>query len=791
MGIAVCMLIFVVIQFQTSFDDFHFKKDRIYRVLTERYNADDGSIFYDKSIPFPMPGGLKLAFPQLEQVTPVYASHNDELQVLDIDGTPVRKFKEKDGVFYTDPAFFEIFDFPLLAGSYESLKEPGNVLLTKETAGRYFGDWRAAIGRTVKITGYYGIGAGLFQYPPVALKVSGILAAIPANTDFQLKLVVSYGTDFTGDKMYGFQQPDWNGTAPDFGSYVLLPPNMPVEKFNQQLKVYSRKVLPAGNRNSHVLQSLSAVHYDKAVGNFSNKTVSRQLINALWLIAAFIVLIACVNFINLFTAQAVARSKEVGLRKVLGGTRSQLLTQFICETFLIVAGAAALASIMAAIALPWINQWLEFSLSFDVFNNRVLVLFLIAIMVLVTALAGFYPSIVLSGFNPVDALKSKFTVNAHKGISLRRALVVFQFVVAQALIIGTFIIVKQTNYFMSRPPGFDKDAVVNVPFRPDKKDFDLEDYLSQQLLAHGVEAVSFNSGSPMEDDNNLFTTFKFDHSVQDAGFQTISRFVDDAYVPVYKLQLIAGRNLKPSGPTTEFLVNESFVKKLGLKNPADILNKEISIMGGAIKCPVVGVLKDFNDRSLRHGISPLLVTTNATMYRQASIKISTADISATMQAIKKIWEQTFPDYVYEYQFLDDKIAGFYKQESQLSQLYKISASIAIFLSCLGLYGLASFMAVQRIKEVGIRKVLGATGWNIIYLFSKEFVLLVAVAFFIATPLSWYYMQHWLQDYSYRISLDWWLFAAVALLVIVIALFTVSFQAVKAALANPADSLRSE
>jgi ABC-type antimicrobial peptide transport system permease subunit len=233
------------------------------------------------------------------------------------------------------------------------------------------------------------------------------------------------------------------------------------------------------------------------------------------------------------------------------------------------------------------------------------------------------------------------------------------------------------------------------------------------------------------------------------------------------------------------------VKSLGLKKPEDILNKEVSIWGDVIKCPVVGVVKDFNDRSLRQSVAPLIMATNITMYRQASIKLATTNISSTMQSIKKIWQHTFPDYVYEYRFLDDKIANFYEQENQLSQLYKIFAAIAIFLSCLGLYGLASFMAAQRIKEVGIRKVLGATSANIVYLFSKEFILLIAIAFTIATPIAWYYMNQWLQDYAYRISISWWLFAAGGLAAIIIALATISFHAIKAAMANPVKSLRTE
>jgi ABC-type antimicrobial peptide transport system permease subunit len=789
-GIAVCMMIFIIIQFQTSFDGFHAKKDRIYRVLTEYHHADAANISYAKNVPFPMPEGLKTAFPVLEQVAPVYASHNDELQTLDANGTPVKNFKEESGVFYTSPAFFKMFDFPLLAGSYASLKDPDNVLLTKETAQTYFGDWKTAMGKTIKLTGYYSMGAGLFQFPPVALKVSGILASIPANSDFQLKVVVAYGTDFTGDKQNGFQQPGWEGTASDFGCYVLLPPVVSVGNFNQQLSAYARRVLPPDNKDSYIIQPLNAVHYDTQTGNYSNKTISHELLNVLWLIAVFILLIACVNFINLSTAQAVNRAKEVGVRKVLGSNKAQLQIQFIIETFLIVTGAVVLAAVITVLALPSVNQLLELSLSINILNNPAVILFLLAVIMLVTALAGFYPAVVLSRFNPVNALKSKSTANPAKGISLRRGLVVFQFIIAQALIIGTLVIVKQMDYFMHQPLGFDKDAIVNVPYRPDHNK--PEDYLRQQLLGiNGVQAVSFSSNPPVEDDNNMFTSFKFDGALKDADFQAISKFADDEYVPTYKLQLVAGRNLQPSGWTREFLVNESFVKSLGLKKPEDILNKQISIMGGLIKCPVVGVLKDFNDRSLRNSLAPLLIATNATMYRQVAIKLATTNIASAMQSIKKVWQQTFPDYVYEYRFLDDKVDSFYKQESQLSQLYKIFAAIAIFLSCLGLYGLASFMAVQRIKEVGIRKVLGATAGNIVYLFSKEFILLIAIAFAIATPIAWYFMHQWLQDYAYRIDISWWLFAAGGLAAIIIALATISFQAMKAAVANPVISLRSE
>ena len=786
-GIAVCMMIFIIIQYQTSFDNFHSKKDRIYRVLTEYHHADAATITYGKDVPFPMPLGLKTAFPQIEQVAPIFASHDDQLIIPDENGTSTKTFKEDKGLFFTEPSFFKIFDFPLLAGSYASLKEPNNVLLTKEIAEKYFGDWKTAIGKTIKLE----VGGYIFEHGTHILKVSGILATIPANTDFQLKLVVAYGTGATGSIMA--KNTDWEDrTNSGFGCYIMLPPNISADNFNQQLRAYSAKVESPDDKDSHIIQPLTAVHYDTQTGNYSNKTISHQLLNVLWLIAAFILLIACVNFINLKTAQAVYRAKEVGVRKVLGSNKSQLQIQFIVETFLIVTVAVMLATVITILALPYVNQLLELSLSFNILSNPAIILFLLSVTIVVTALAGFYPSIVLSRFNPVNALKSKITASTAKGISLRRGLVVFQFIIAQALIIGTLIIVQQMNYFMNQSLGFDKDAIINVPFRVDSAWFSKVDYLKQQLLSvNGVQAVSFSSNTPVEDADDMWSTFKFDNATKEADFKAITKFADNEYVPAYKLQLVAGRNLQPSKFTQEFLVNESLVKSLGFKKPEDILNKEISIWGDKIKCPVVGVLKDFNDRSFRNDLAPLLITTNNTMYSQAAIKLATTNISSTLQSVKTIWQQTFPDFVYEYRFLDDKIESFYKQENQLAQLYKIFAAIAIFLSCLGLYGLASFMAAQRIKEVGIRKVLGATAGNIVYLFSKEFMILIAIAFAIATPIAWYYMHEWLQDYAYRINISWWLFAAGGLAAIIIALATISFQAIKAAIANPAESLRTE
>ena len=537
-GIAVCLVIFIIIQFHSGYDNFHAKKDRIYRVLTEYHHADVPDIFYGKGVPFPMPQGLKTEFPQLEKVAPFYSSNDDQFLVLNSRGETAQKFKEKDGIFFTEPAFFKIFDFPLLAGSYESLGSPNNALLTKETAEKYFGDWKNAMGKSIK-----------FNNTDV-LKVSGILATIPANTDFQLKIVISLGSGFTKDFS---TYTSWDGTAGGFGCYVLLPKDISASGFNTQLRAYAKKVKSADNKDSHIIQPLSAVHFDTKTGNYGNKSISHELINALWLIAAFILLIACVNFINLSTAQAVNRAKEVGVRKVLGSNKRQLKMQFLTETFLIVFISCFIICFDDIDCITFCKQNFGTVVVFQSSCKLPVILFILSAIVVVTLLAGFYPSIVLSAFNPINALKSKISSNNARGISLRKALVVFQFVIAQALIIGTLIIVKQMNYFNNQPLGFDKDAVVNVPFPADSAGISKLDYLRQQLSAvDGINTVSFSSNTPIEDDNDNWTNIKYNHALKETDFYAIIKFADNEYVPAYKLPFIAGRNLNHRIPQKNF-----------------------------------------------------------------------------------------------------------------------------------------------------------------------------------------------------------------------------------------------
>ncbi|MET7000073.1 ABC transporter permease [Chitinophaga defluvii] len=767
-GITVCLIIFIVIRFELSFDAFHPKKDRIYRVMLKNGKGETAS-----SIPAPMPAALKSDVPSLE-VAPLFALSDIQIAVPGTNGEVSKRFKEDKGVVYTSPSFFEMFNFPWLAGNpATALKEPNSTVITQAIAEKYFGNWKNAMGKSLNIEN------GLI------VTVTGILANIPTNTDFQFRMVLPYHrTGLSASK-------DWISINSAHTCYVMLPGNTTAAAIDKQLDVFAKKYRPADNLYSYALQSLGDVHFDSTTLNFSERSISHERIRTLWLIAAFILGIACVNFINLSTAQAVNRSKEIGVRKVLGSNKGQIHLQFLMETFMLVLIAVVMAVGIAGMVLKPVGNMLGITLSLHLLFTPVILLFLLITTLIVTFLAGFYPALVLSGFNPLAALKSRFAAKNTTGISLRRGLVIFQFIIAQVLIIGTLLLIKQLDYFTKTPMGFNSTAVVNVPFRNDSANISKLNYLRNQLLqVKEVSQVSFNSAPPASI-GNWWTGIRFNHAVKETDFSIISKWVDTDYLSIYQIQLLAGRNITTTDSIKEFLINETLVKKLGYHDPGEVLHKEIDLWDGFIKGTVVGVVKDFHSESLKEAIAPLFIASRKEVYNQAAIRISTAQLPAAIKNIEKLWAATFPNLIFEYQFTDDQIANFYQEENQLSQLYKTFSLIAIFLSCLGLYGLVSFMTTQRIKEVGIRKVLGASAGSIVYLFSKEFVILIIIAFFMAAPIAWYIMHQWLQHFVYHIDISWWIFVAGGAGSVIIALTTISFKALKAAFTNPVDSLRSE
>ncbi|HWB94751.1 MAG TPA: FtsX-like permease family protein [Puia sp.] len=773
-GIAVCLVIFLFISYEQSFDAFHHNVARIYRVLTVGKGKADKPAEPQSGVPAPLPAAIENDLPDWK-ATGIFGMEDIQMMALDKEGKTQKKFKEKLGVMMMEPSFFSIFDFPWLAGDPAKALAPGDhILMTRSTAERYFGDWKQAMGQNVKFQNFK------------VFTVSGIIADPPSNSDFQqLKMIIPY--DIAGFK----KSKDWRSINSNHQCFVMLPANVTMATADKQLSQLSRKYRAKDNEVGQILEPLSEIHYDDKAADYSGRTITKDRIHTLWMIAGFILLIACVNFVNISTAQAVNRAKEVGVRKVLGSNRRQLRSQFMLEAFLLVSGSVVLAVILTLILLQPVGRMLDMPVAAGMLQQLPVLYFLLAVTGAVTLLAGFYPALVLSRFNPISALKTKLSERSSSGINLRRGLVVLQFVIAQGLIIGTLLILRQMNYFTHASMGFDKEAIVTVPFPGDSVSLSKLDYVRDRLLQmKGVQKVSFNGANPADIDN-WWTDFKFDHAAKGVGFAVIDRFVDENYLSTYGLKLVAGRNLTPNDSIREFLVNETLVKKLGFSNPQDVLNREINMWDGWAKGPIVGVVKDYHPASLKDSLAPLFMLYRKPRFNAAGIKLTGVDISGTMKAIEKLWSSVYPDYVFEYEFLDKKIESFYKEEAKLSLFYRVFASIAIFLSCLGLYGLASFMAAQRLKEVGIRKVLGATVANIIYLFSREFVWLIAIAFVISAPIAWYFVHHWLQQYVFRLPISGWIFVSGGAAALLIALATVSFQAWKAAARNPIRALRSE
>ena len=778
-GIAACLLIFLIVQFETSFDNFHAKKDHIYRIVTE-FQGPDG-IRPGSGTPFPTAAALRQDFP-LKEVAAIYRNTGGYYSPLEkTQGAPVKKFRE-DYAYYAEPQFFDIFDFGWLAGDRKTaLSEPNTAVLTEDEANKFFGDWHEAIGKVIKFENKFDF------------KITGVLKNPPPNTDIPIQLMMSYATLRVKSSTFYENMEDWVSINGNNQCFVVLSTNLIQKQFDAQLKGFVKKHKPADYvKDGMRLQPLSDMHYNTEVGVFSGHSFSKQLIKVVSLIGMFLLTIACVNFINLATAQAVNRSKEVGVRKVLGSNRGQLVLQFISETFIITLFAVIFSVLIAEMVLPLLNSLLNTKLNRNFITDPVLLLFLCALIIGVTLLSGFYPALVLSGFNPIEALKNKIKAGRQRSISLRRTLVVVQFCIAQVLVIGTLVVVSQMDYFRNKSLGFDKDAIITVQFPGDSISRSKLNSLRDQLLSlRGIRDISYSFASP-SDNGGWGSDFKYNNAPKQTDFNAQLKWADAAYFKLYNLQFVAGQPYGNSDTITGYVVNETLLSKLGVRDPKDAIGKYIGLWDEKFTyAPITGVVKDFNTRSLKRDIPPVIMGSWKNVFQKINIKLHPATINQTLTAIERLCNSTFPDGLYEYQFLDKKIADFYNNDQRLSQLYKIFACIAIFISCLGLYGLVSFMAVQRTKEVGIRKTLGASVIDIVYLFSREFTLLILIAFIIAAPLGYFFMRKWLDDFAYRITIGPGTFLLAIVASLLIAWLTVGYKAVKSALANPVKSLRTE
>ncbi|QNF31412.1 ABC transporter permease (plasmid) [Adhaeribacter swui] len=763
LGMASVILIFTLVKYHLSFDNFHANKDRIYRITTEFH---EDKIRLNTGVPSPLGEAFRQDYPVAEKVARVAF-----LTKRVVTPSPQKRFEED--VAFAEPAFFDIVHLPLVLGSpMGRLQEPHTALITERLAKKYFGE-QNAVGQTIRID------------DSLVVAVAGVLQDLPRNTDFRSEIYVPFS--HLKEHSPGLVEKDWwFSVNKQMQCFIRLKPGVSAAAVNDQVlaaissSYYDEKMAKFFRFK---LQPLADLHFNPKLGGYTEK-------KNLWAFAfiGFILIVTtCVNFVNLATAQALGRAKEIGIRKVLGSQPRTLFWQFIAETTLLTGFALLLAGTVAYLTLPLVNRLFELELALNPGQDVSLLVFLAVLMLVVIFLAGSYPGLILARFQPIAALKGKLSQKQIGGFSLRKGLVITQFAISQLLIMGTLTIAHQMRYARRADLGFDKEAIVLLPV-PDVNKAKSNALGVQFSRVAGVEKVTFCYEAPTSEYSPT-TSIQFDARPEAEKFSIILKHGDHQYVPTFGLKIVAGRNLYPADTTREYLLNETAVKALGLTSNQQVLGKQASINGRS--GTVVGVVKDFHNKSFHAAIDPLCITTLSENYAMYGIKVNLSSLATSLPQLQKAWDLTFPSAIFTYRFLDEDIARAYQLDTMIQWLIQAFAGIAIFIGCLGLYGLVSFMAVQKTKEIGVRKVLGASLGNILWLFYREFFRLLLLAFIVAAPLAWWLMNDWLNNFVYRIELGSSIFILAIVLTGGIALLTVGYQSLKAALTNPVQSLRSE
>lgn len=765
MSVACGILIFALIRHHLSFDTYHKNGARVARVVMD---VRTEVLMPFAGVPAPMAKTLRAECAFLEKTA--MCSGYDEMYVSVVNPLGNRdKYKEEENFAWVEPEYLDILDLPLLRGEASALAEPNTVILSEKLARKYFGD-TDALGQTLRLNN------------KTDLRVVGILHNLPVNTDYKREILGSFETlRNSAPTTSGLDS--WAGARGNNYCLALLQKGHDIGELDRFLSIIKKKYPHPESPDlfHYKAKSLLDLHFDTEYG-FG---ISKKYLWALGLIGLFLLITACVNFVNMATAQALTRSREVGVRKSLGSTRRQLFWQFMFETGLIVAASLFLGFLMAWLALPYLNQWLEHELRFDAPSLMAMAIFLVVMGVVLTLMAGFYPGLMQSGFNPATALKASSDVPKAGGFSLRRVLVTTQFTISQILIIGVVVVSAQMRFAQESDWGFRPGAVLTLEVPEPSNMNSLREQLSQ---ISGVKSVSLCYQPPAAGSNNQ-TGVRFDNRPDGEPWLANDKPADSHYLETFGLQLVTGRNIQPSDTTREFLVNETFIKKLNLASPDEILNKKITV--DQITAPVVGVIRDFHNWSLSDPISPIAIGSRAEDYRTCAVQLNPGNPAPVLAQIQEVWERHYPNHYYEHRFMDERMADFMEAETMILRLVRTFAGIAIFIGCLGLYGLAAFMVTRKRKEVGIRKTLGASVSGILWLFGKEYTRLIVIAFVFATPFSWWAMNAWLDDYTYRISVGAGIFIISLLATLTVAVLTVGVQSVRAALANPVRSLRSE
>ncbi len=769
LGIAAAILIVTLVSYQLSFDNFHANKDRIYRVTTGVKGEFLGKMAI---VPQPFGKAFRHDYDLAENVARVIYYKRTLISLP--KEKEVKKFYEESGVAFAEPTFFDIFNFPLARGDkHTALQNPHSAIITESIARKYFGQQaQNAIGRTIKVNNN------------IDFIITGILKDLPPNTDRKQEIYLSYENLKDWNAGYASDN-NWGDFYSGSNCFLLLRPGVTPAAVDKAFESLVHKYFNGEDAQLYFfgLQPLGDIHTNTKLDGTFDKKYSWTLL----IIAAFLLATACMNFINMATAQALNRGKEVGIRKVMGSLRNQLFWQFITETALITLAAGLLAWGIAILTLPALNQLTFAKMSIQLFSTWRSMAIFTGIIVLVVFAAGSYPGLVLARFEPVLALKSKLSQAHIGGFSLRRLLVIVQFSITQMLIIGMIILAWQMHYSMNLDMGFDKESIVTVPI-PAVDPIKMNTLRTRLAAIPGVEKLSLCLQPPASG-RNTNTAIQFDNRAKEEKWNINTKYADDQYLSTFNLKLVAGRNIYPSDTTREFLINETAVKKLGLSSPLEALGK-MAIINDQ-RAPIVGVVKDFHLYSLKSDIDAVAIASNAVRYQTASLKIDPHHLRDVLAAAPAVWNSTYPEYLYSYSFLDDRIAEFYVIDTILLKLVEVFAGIAILISCLGLYGLVSFMAVRRTKEIGVRKVLGASIGQITWLFGKEFLRLIAIAFLIAAPIAWMATDNYLKEFKYKIPVGPLQFLIGLAVTIGIAAIAVGYRSLRAATANPVKSLRTD
>jgi ABC-type antimicrobial peptide transport system permease subunit len=764
LGISCSLIIFLIVRFEYSFDDFHSKKDRLFKIITHESHGDQINV--TQGTPGPLAEAIR-KFADIEKATLFVYEHTGLFTVF--NGQNVRKLQEPSGVAYAEPVFFEMFDFPILQGDIHSLNRPDALVLTKSTAEKLFPDGNA-IGRTVRYDNKH------------ELIVTAIAADFPQNTDFPLTAILSVAHLRSNEKWVF----EWTNLSSQVHTYVLLKNGADQTSLEKQLLGFSDPYRQGSHyKHRYEVRPIRNIHFSVDAGNNIDRTVSPDPLLALSMIGLFLIVTACINFINMATAQAVNRSREVGVRKVLGAVRARLISGFMGETFVLVAMAVILSAGIVEVFGPMIVSALQVEATLAV-RDIGAIGFLVGLFVAVGLLAGLYPAMVLSGFRPVAALRSKV---ASGGTTMRRGLVIVQFAISQMLMIGTTVVVMQMDFMQNQDMGFVKDGVVVLPL-PDNDKTKMQTLRTELMNLSGVQNVSMSYSSAISE-NRWDANVTYINSEHEENLVSDLKFADANYIDVYGLKLLAGRNVANRDTIGEYVVNEAFIQKMGIHNPADAVGKTIRLGRSRPFLPIVGVVKDFNATSMHEQIRPLLIATRSQGYQEIAIRLHTAGLAGTMKSVEAAWNSAFPEFVFSSEFLDQRIESLYRQEKRVAFLFQVFAGIAIAIGCIGLLGLVSFMAAQKTKEIGVRKVLGASVFDILTIFSKEMAVLIGIAFVVAAPAAYGVMQGWLDNFAYRISVGAGVFVLAITVSVLIAGATIGYRALRAATANPVDSLRYE